>query len=143
MTQHSVPHPFWSEIFRLSAEEFPEIQGLTPTNPEKMNKIAPTIVNRIQVDIWWSAKGGVTCILLSGKPENLKPYLVDREAFQKEVGIPKRWSEGSAKYLGISVKPASEKVQESWSETRKAEEALKLYGKMKKFILDRTLSSTM
>lgn len=143
MTPEIANHPFWSELFRLGVPMHPEIQGLTPTNPEKKTKIAPTIVNRIQVDICWSAKGGVTCILLSGKPDNLKPYLVDRDAFQFEVGTPKKWSEGSSKYLGVSIKPAPAKVQESWSETRKAEEALKLYGKMKKFILDRTLSSTM
>lgn len=143
MTPEIANHPFWSEIFRLGVPMYPEIQGLTPTKPGKPAKIAPTIINSIKVDILWSAKGGVTCILLSGKPGNLKPYLEDREAFQDEVGIPKKWSEGSSKYLGVSIKPAPAKAQESWSETRKAEEALKLYGKMKKFILDRTLSSTM
>ena len=134
--------PFWSELFRIASSEHPEIINLTPTDPDKKRKIAPTIVRNIQVDIQWSSRNGVTCSLLSRKPECLKPYLVDREAFEREVGIPTEWSEGSSKHLGVPVKPAPPAIQKSWSMTRQAEEAVKLYGEMKRFILSRTYTAT-
>ncbi len=141
MTHNTSEHPFWSEFFRIGSPQFPELIGRNPTDPEKKVKINPTIFTNIKVDIRWSQRNGVTCILLSGKPECLKPYLVDQEAFEREVGIPTEWSEGTSKHLGVPVKPAPPEIQRSWSLTRQAEEAVKLYGEMKRFILSRTYTA--
>ena len=124
-------HPFWSEFFRRGVAMHPELKGLNPTG--NMRKIGPTIGNRVQIDVAWTPNK-VSCRPLSSKPQNLRPLLKDRAAFEAEVGVPQKWSEGSSKHIGITVLPASAAVQESWSTEQQVTATLELYALIKKFL---------
>ena len=109
----------------------PELKGLNPTG--NMRKIAPQIGNKIQVDIAWTPNK-VSCRPLSSQPENLRPLLEDRAAFEAEVGAPQKWSEGSTEHLGVTVLPSSAAAQKTWSTERQVTENLELYGRIKKYL---------
>ena len=124
-------HPFWGEFFRRGVPMHPELEGLTPTG--NMKKIGPSIGNRVQIDIDWTGNG-VRLRPLSSKPENLRPLLVDREAFEKEVGVPEAWKDGTEKFLSITLLPAPKAIQATWSTERQVTETLELYGRIKKYL---------
>ena len=112
----------------------PELEGKTPTGgPDGMRKIGPSIGNRVQIDIDWTGNG-VRLRPLSTTPENLRPLLVDREAFENEVGVPEAWKEGTEKFLSITLLPAPKAEQKTWSTERQVTETLELYGRIKKFV---------
>jgi hypothetical protein len=129
--RHEVDHPFWSELFRSGVPKHPELEGLTPTG--NMKKIGPSIGNRVQIDIDWTGNG-VRLRPLSSKPDNLRPLLVDREAFENEVGVPEAWKEGTEKFLSITLLPAPKAIQATWSTERQVTETLELYGRIKKYL---------
>jgi hypothetical protein len=124
-------HPFWGDFFRRGVPMHPELDGLTPTG--NMKKIGPSIGNRVQIDIDWTGNG-VRLRPLSSKPDNLRPLLVDRKAFEKEVGVPEAWKEGSEKFLSITLLPAPKAIQATWSTERQVTETLELYGRIKKYL---------
>ena len=128
---HAIDHPFWSELFRSGVPKHPELEGLTPTG--NMKKIGPSIGNRVQIDIDWTGNG-VRLRPLSSKPDNLRPLLVDREAFENEVGVPEAWKEGTEKFLSITLLPAPKAIQATWSTERQVTETLELYGRIKKYL---------
>lgn len=128
-------HPFWSEFFRRGVPEHPELAGKKPTG-KNMRKIGPGIGNRIQIDVNWTPSV-ISMRPLSSKPENLRPLLKDRASFEKEVGEPEKWNEGTESFLGITVLPASKTEQASWSAEKQVEEALILYGRIKSYLQSR------
>jgi|GEM_PF-1441626 hypothetical protein len=129
--RHEVDHPFWSEFFRRGVPMHPELEGLTPTG--NMKKIGPSIGNRVQIDIDWTGNG-VRLRPLSTKPQNLRPLLVDREAFENEVGVPEVWKDGTEKFLSITLLPEPKEIQKTWSTERQVTETLELYGRIKKYL---------
>lgn len=125
-------HPFWSEFFRRGIPDHPELDGKKPTG-KNMRKIGPGIGNRIQIDVNWTPSV-ISMRPLSSKPENLRPLLKDRAAFEKEVGVPEKWNEGSESFLGITVLPAPKAEQAGWTTEKQVEEALILYARIKRFL---------
>ncbi len=116
MTPEIAAHPFWSEFFRRGVALHPELAGKTPTG-HNLRKIGPGIGNQIQIDVNWTPSV-ISLRPLSSKPENLRPLLADRVAFEREVGIPEKWNEGSSSFLGITLLPAPKAEQASWSSER-------------------------
>ncbi|MDG2084763.1 MAG: hypothetical protein P8K66_07365 [Planctomycetota bacterium] len=118
---HEIDHPFWGDFFRRGVPLHPELEGLTPTG--NMKKIGPSIGNRVQIDIDWTGNG-----------VRLRPFLVDRETFENEVGVPEAWKDGSEKFLSITLLPAPKAIQKTWSTERQVTETLELYGRIKKYL---------
>jgi len=124
-------HPFWGDFFRRGVPMHPELEGLTPTG--NMRKIGPSLGNRVQIDVNWTASS-VSCRPLSSVPSNLRRLLIDRESFENEVGVPEKWNEGSDKFLGLTLYPAPRVQQKTWSTKRQVTETLELYGRIKKYL---------
>ena len=124
-------HPFWGEFFRRGAPMHPELEGLRPTG--NMRKIGPTIGNRVQIDVDWTPDA-VRCRPLSTVPVNLRRLLLDREAFDREVGAPEKWKDGSDSFLSLTLLPAPKPEQKHWSTERQVTEILELYGRIKKYL---------
>ena len=132
MNPEVAAHPFWSEFFRRGVPMHPELAGKTPTG-RNLRKIGPGIGNRIQIDVNWTPSV-ISLRPLSSKPQNLRPLLADRATFEREVGIPEKWNEGSASFLGITLLPAPKTEQASWSTEQQVTAALELYGRIKSYL---------
>ena len=112
----------------------PELEGLTLTG--NMRKIGPSLGNRVQIDVNWTASS-VSCRPLSSVPNNLRRLLIDRESFESEVGVPEKWNEGSDHFLGLTLYPAPRVQQKTWSTERQVTETLELYERIKKYLQER------
>ena len=132
MNPEVAAHPFWSEFFRRGVPMHPELAGKMPTG-RNMRKIGPGIGNRIQIDVNWTPSV-ISLRPLSSKPQNLRTLLADRATFEREVGIPEKWNEGSASFLGITLLPAAKTEQASWSTEQQVTAALELYGRIKSYL---------
>ena len=128
-------HPFWPIFFAQGVPFHPELENKTPTGGGR--KIGPTILPGIQIDVAYSTRG-VSCRLLSGKPEKLKPLLKLKERFAAAVDGEIEWNDGNKNrsHLSVTVRPASNLEQQSWSIEEKAGKLLRLYGQIKMFILE-------
>ena len=103
----------------------PELKGLHPTG--NMSKIGPNIGTRVQIVVSWS-QSSVYCRPMSQAPPNLRRLLLDREGIERDVGVPKKWNEGSEEFLGLTFYPAPREEQKSWSTEQQVTELLPLYA---------------
>jgi len=127
-------HPFWSSFFDLGVPFHPELANKKPTGGGR--KIGPTILPGIQIDVAHSTQG-VSCRLLSSKPEKLKPLLKLKSQFEKAIDGEIEWNDGNKNrsHLSVTVRPASKLEQQSWTIEEKAGNLLKLYGQIKQFVI--------
>jgi hypothetical protein len=130
-------HPVWSEFFRRGVPMHPELKGLHPTG--NMSKIGPNIGTRVQIVVSWT-QSSVYCRPMSQAPPNLRRLLLDREGIERDVGVPKKWNEGSEEFLGLTFYPAPREEQKSWSTEQQVTELLPLYGRIKKYLQARMRS---
>jgi hypothetical protein len=126
------------EFLKLGKQLYPELDGREPKG--KMNKINPTISKGIVVDITFSTKR-IACRINSNCSELLQPMLRDRDAFERDVGKP-LWPWDQIKptkkgHLGVTVIPGSIDQQSCWSVKQLIAAQLELYGRCRKFILNR------
>jgi hypothetical protein len=126
-------HPFWPPFFDLGKPLHPELRNKTPTGGGR--KIGPTILPGIQIDVAYSSRG-VSCRLLSMKPEKLKPLLKLKPQFAEAVKGEIEWHDKNKNrsHLSVTVRPASSLEQQGWTIEEKARNLLKLYGQIKKFV---------
>ncbi|MDE0958791.1 MAG: hypothetical protein OSB12_09155, partial [Planctomycetota bacterium] len=127
-------HNFWSFFFIRGVPIHPELANKKPTGGGR--KIGPTILPGIQIDVAYSSRG-VSCRLLSMKPEKLKPLLKLKSQFSEAVDGEIEWNDGSKNrsHLSVTVRPASNREQQGWSIEEKVVRLLKLYGQIKKFVI--------
>jgi hypothetical protein len=126
------------EFIRRGTQLYPELDGREPKG--KMNKINPTISKGIVVDITFSSRR-VACRINSNCSELLQPMLRDRDALEKAVGKlehPCDQIKPTIKgHLGVTVIPGSIAQQSCWSFDQLVNAQLELYGRCRKFILNR------
>jgi hypothetical protein len=127
--------PFWPTFLDQGKLLHPELENKTPTGGGR--KIGPTILPGIQIDVAYSSRG-VSCRLLSMKPEKLKPLLKLKPQFAEAVKGEIEWNDGNKNrsHLSVTVRPASNLEQQGWPIEEKARNLLKLYGQIKKFVIE-------
>jgi hypothetical protein len=128
-------HPFWPTFFDRGVPFHPELANKKPTGGGR--KIGPTILPGIQIDVAYSSRG-VSCRLLSMKPEKLKPLLKLKSQFSEAVDGEIEWNDGSKNrsQLSVTVRPASNLEQQGWPIEEKVARLLKLYGQIKQFVIE-------
>ena len=126
------------EFLRRGAQLYPELENRKPSGT--MNKINPTISKGIVVDITFSSVR-VACRINSKHPELLQPLLRDRDALERDVGKPSQPCDQikptKKGHLGVTVIPGSIAQQSCWSFEQLIAAQLELYGRCRKFILNR------
>ena len=130
-------HPFWGLFFERGIHFHPELDNKKPTGG--LRKIGPTIpgLPGIQIDVAYSTRG-VSCRLLSMKPEKLKPLLKLKPQFAEAVDGEIEWNDGNKNrsHLSVTVRPASNLEQQGWPIEEKVARLLKLYGQIKQFVIE-------
>jgi len=133
ISSESDSHPFWPTFFERGRPFHPELANKTPTGGRR--KIGPTILPGIQIDVAYSSRG-VSCRLLSSKPEKLKPILKLKPQFTEAVDGEIEWNDGTKNrsHLSVTIRPASNLEQQGWTIEEKVARLLKLYGEIKSFV---------
>ncbi len=119
-------HLFWGPFFYEGVYQFPEFENCTPTgNKDNDYKIGPYLCKGYQVDIRY-AKSVNSCRLL-----NLEG-MGDKDELETFVGGQVKPNAGS-----WTISAASTEEQKHWSMQRRVEETLRIYGNIKKYVLQR------
>ncbi len=126
---------FWPTFFDQGKHFHPELANKKPTGGDR--KIGPTILPGIQIDVAVSSRG-VSCRLLSMKPEKLKPLLKLKTQFEDAVDGEIEWNnpDKNRSHFSVTVRPASRLEQQGWPIEVKVARLLKLYGQIKKFVIE-------
>jgi type I restriction-modification system DNA methylase subunit len=136
---------FFDEVRRLGADLYPELSSTKVSRSSAMHEVLRIRIKRgVGCNLRWMDETVTFHIKIADEKLaqllNHSPY-----EFHEQVAKPAKWRfDSDAKNsmsLSIHVSLTEEREQKDWTVQKKVQEALALYGRIKKFVLDRISSA--